>query len=179
MRVQDIMTSPAVSIGPETSIFTAMDLMVKRNISGLPVTDGEETVVGVVSGYDLLALESTPGRIDDSDGWFPQVDRCKQMFGGNAGAMWNDFHEMRSYVRKAKGRTVGEVMHDATTVEQSILVTDAANIVVRKKLHRLMVVDDSSKLVGVLSRGDIMRATIENMRHAMNTNEELQQIAKS
>ena len=36
--------------------------------------DGEDTVVGVVSGYDLLALESTPGRIDDSDGWFPQVN---------------------------------------------------------------------------------------------------------
>jgi len=33
-------------------------------------------LLGVISGYDLLALEATPGRMDDSIGFFPPVDRC-------------------------------------------------------------------------------------------------------
>lgn len=41
---------------------------------------------------------------------------------------------------------------------------DASNLIVRKKLHRLAVVDQEGRLVGMLSRGDILRATIQNFR---------------
>ena len=40
--------------------------------------DEDGLLLGVISGYDLLALESTPGRIDDSVGFFPPVDRCRR-----------------------------------------------------------------------------------------------------
>ena len=39
------------------------------------ITDEDGLLLGVISGYDLLALEATPGRVDDSIGFFPPVDR--------------------------------------------------------------------------------------------------------
>ncbi|KAK9824266.1 hypothetical protein WJX72_009066 [[Myrmecia] bisecta] len=169
LTVRDCMTSPVVFTRPEESIFSCMERMVDLHISGMPVVDETGTVIGVVSGYDLLAVDITPGRLDDSDGFFPPVNRCQERYQGNRNLMWAEFNEMRKKLAKATGRTVGEVMHDGITIKQDLLLTEAANIIVRQKLHRLPVVDDAGTLVGMLSRGDVMQATIENYKFYMES----------
>src|SRR5215471_18783218 len=60
MRAKDAMTSPAVTVAPETHCKDAAALLVRHRISALPVVDAEGRLVGLVSEADLLTLETTP-----------------------------------------------------------------------------------------------------------------------
>jgi CBS domain-containing protein len=60
-----------------------------------------------------------------------------------------------------------QVMHRAHCISLDASVEAAANLVVQKRAHRICVVDDSETLVGVVSRGDIMRATMSNFQYFM------------
>ena len=61
-------------------------------------------------------------------------------------------------VHKALGQTVGEAMSDRpTTVKGNQLVREAAKIMHDKKVRRLPVVDDNSKLIGMITQGDVIK----------------------
>ena len=60
MRAKDAMTSPAITVAPETHCKDAAALLVRHRISALPVVDGSGLLVGLVSEADLLPLEATP-----------------------------------------------------------------------------------------------------------------------
>jgi CBS domain-containing protein len=60
MRAKDAMTSPAVTVTPETHCKDAAALLVQHRISALPVVDAHGRLVGLVSEADLLTLEATP-----------------------------------------------------------------------------------------------------------------------
>jgi CBS-domain-containing membrane protein len=111
------------------------------------------------SGYDLLVLDATPGHVDKADGMFPKIGRCEE-FGGSLSRMWTAFSEQQELIQKTGGTTAAEVCHDAATVADSARLEDAADLIVRRKVHRLAVVDAKGKCVGVLSRGDILKATL-------------------
>eukprot|EP00803_Ostreobium_quekettii_P001229 evm.model.scf_1293EXC.2 EVM.evm.TU.scf_1293EXC.2 scf_1293EXC:5249-11437(-) len=168
LTAQDIMSSKLVRVTPEESAFTVMELLVENGVSGLPVVDSNNRVIGVVSAYDVLALDCTPGQLDKSEGFFPPINKCINEFGGDRSAMWRDFHERRAAIKKARATRVGDSMHETYTVPQTMSLPDVADFIVRKRLHRVFVVDALDKLVGVVSRGDIMRATIKSFRHVMD-----------
>jgi CBS domain-containing protein len=60
MRAKDAMTSPAITVSPQTHCKDAAALLVRHRISAVPVVDGEGRLVGLVSEADLLPLETTP-----------------------------------------------------------------------------------------------------------------------
>ena len=53
---KDIMTTQVICIHKNTPIFEAIELMVKNNITGVPVTESDSTIVGILSEQDLLRL---------------------------------------------------------------------------------------------------------------------------
>lgn len=57
-------------------------------------------------------------------------------------------------------------MHNAFKIAPSATMEDAANMIVQKQAHRICVIEDG-KLIGVVSRGDVMRATIANFKAYM------------
>jgi CBS domain-containing protein len=59
MKVRDIMTSPVVSIEPESAVLEAVRIMLQRHISGLPVVDKEGRLVGIVTEGDFLRRAET------------------------------------------------------------------------------------------------------------------------
>jgi CBS domain len=107
LTVRDMMVAPAFSLPPETEVTDAMAFLVEKGVSGVPVTTKDGVVVGVVSGYDLLALDCTPGKLDRS--YFPPVDTCINEFGGDRKMMWSNFKQLRSKLNSADGKTVQEV----------------------------------------------------------------------
>ncbi len=60
MRVGEAMTSPAITVRPDTSCKEAAGLLARHRISALPVVDGRGRLVGIVSEADLLPLEAVP-----------------------------------------------------------------------------------------------------------------------
>jgi CBS domain-containing protein len=61
MRTRDIMTSPVVTVTPDTSLKDVAALLVERAINAVPVVDAGDRLCGIVSEADLLALEAAPG----------------------------------------------------------------------------------------------------------------------
>ncbi|MGF1588737.1 MAG: CBS domain-containing protein [Pleurocapsa sp.] len=143
--VAEIMTAEPITVSPETSLQEAIQLLVERKISGLPVVDNRGQLVGVISETDLT-WQATGVDLP------PHV-----MFLDSIIYLQNPAKHNQE-LHKALGQTVGEVMSDRpVTVKGSQLVREAARIMHDKKVRRLPVVDDHSQLIGIITQGDVIR----------------------
>jgi CBS domain-containing protein len=132
MTVRDVLTTGVFSVREGTPIRNVVQIMDGRRVSALPVAADGSQVVGVVSEADLL-----PKRIGRPMGLL-------------ARAAWR---------RKAAGRVAGDVMTaPAITVTGDTTLTEAARRMIRHGVKRLPVVDRYGKLVGIVSRVDLIRA---------------------
>lgn len=168
LKIADYMTSPAFYMDEDTDVYTALKVLVDKGISGFPIVDAEIKPIGVVSGFDLLALDATPGHVDRSDGMFPSVGSCEE-HGGDKDKMWSQHFRNADLVSKAGADKVGDIMHAVETIHETATLEEASCAILKKQLHRLSVVDSDGKLVGMISRGDIVRASLGAMKDVMDT----------
>jgi CBS domain-containing protein len=139
-----------------TTIDEALEVLVEKRITGMPVVDEEGNLVGVVSDYDLLALDSISGKRSAETSLFPE-----------AGRTWKAFKEIQKLLIKTNGKTVGDVMTPSPlVVRERTNLEDAARVLLDTKFRRLPVVDVSGKLVGLLTRGNVVRAALHMKRIA-------------
>lgn len=114
--------------------------------------------VGVVSDYDLLALDSMAGcgLADTNTSMFPEVD-----------SNWKTFREIQKLLSKTSGRVIGDVMTPKPLVVRETTNLDAAaRLLLETKYHRLPVVDSTGKLVGMITRGNVVRAALKIKKEA-------------
>ncbi|GLI70154.1 hypothetical protein VaNZ11_014966 [Volvox africanus] len=158
--VKDVMTSGNLfSCGPEDTVDSALELLVQHRITGLPVVDAESRVVGVVSDFDLLALDAV-GRVNEDQNLFPSADQS-----------WQAFKEVKKMLAKSAGKKIKDVMTvQPITVRPETNLEDATNILIIKKIRRLPVVDSDGKLVGLISRGNIVKAALAARRASAAAN---------
>ncbi|PNY04444.1 CBS domain-containing protein chloroplastic-like [Trifolium pratense] len=137
-----------------TSVEEALEALVSNRISGLPVIDDEWNLVGVVSDYDLLAIDTISGSSEAS--LFPDVD-----------SSWKTFNEIQKLLSKTNGKVVGDLMTPSPLfVHESTSLEDAARLLLETKYRRLPVVDKDGKLVGLITRGNIVKAALLSKRSA-------------
>ncbi len=136
MKVSDVMTRDVLSVGPEDRLRSAATIMREHRIGGLPVVDGGR-VVGMITESDFLNMAAeTP---DSHRHGFLDA-----LFGGHRAAH--------------PSTLVGEAMtKDPVTVEDSMLIREAARRMKRHRIKRVPVVDEAGHLVGILSRADVMK----------------------
>ncbi len=138
MKVAEIMTIDVVAVTPETSLKEVAELLTTHGISGAPVVDAEGRVLGVVSEADVIAKERRP----------PQFSAWQRLVLDIADAKV-----------KAAARTVGEAMTaPAVTITPDRRVDHAASLMLDRQVNRLPVVNRDSKLVGIVTRADLVRA---------------------
>lgn len=148
--VSEIMTSNPITVSPETSLESAIKILADNKISGLPVVNAQGDLVGVISETDLTWQATgvdTPPYIMFLDSVIYLQNPAKH----------------NQEVHKALGQTVTEAMSDRPiTVKDSQLVREAARIMHEKKVRRLPVVNAQSKLVGIITQGDVIRMMAED-----------------
>ena len=131
------MTTGVVAVRADTPYREMTAMFRKHRVSGFPVLDDDGKVTGVVSETDLLALpagDPDPGTYPAPRGWLP--------------------HHRQLTVGEA---TAGALMtHPAVTVGPDELVRTAARLMRSLKLQRLPVVDHGGRLVGIVSRSDVL-----------------------
>jgi CBS domain-containing protein len=143
MKVGNFMTTQVVTVHPDSLIGGAARLMMDCKISGLPVVDTGGRVVGMVTEHDLLR------RIRNGTGsprphWLQLIVER-----GDAIA------DQSAHLSEAK---VEEVMtRDPVTVTEATPIGEACRLIEERGFKRLPVVRDG-KLVGIISRGDLVRA---------------------
>jgi CBS domain-containing protein len=59
---------------------------------------------------------------------------------------------------------IGEVMRTAATIYRAVSINDAADMMVHNKIHRIPVVGEDDTLVGIITRSDILKATLQDFR---------------
>ncbi len=144
--VSDAMTRDPIVVRPETPLNEAIQTLAERRISGLPVVDDQGQLVGIISETDLMWQETgvTP------PAYIMFLDSV--IFLKNPAQYERDLH-------KALGQTVGEVMtSDPISVSPEKPLKEAAQIMHEREVRRLPVVDDGGQVIGILTRGDIVRA---------------------
>lgn len=138
--VRELMTRDVATVGADTPYKAIADLLDARKISAVPVVDADRRVVGVVSEADLLAKIEFEGAAEPA----PFFDRN------------------RKARAKAGGTTAGEVMTSpAVTITADESVTAAARVMDRKRVKRLPVVDGDGRLVGIVSRRDLLSVFVQ------------------
>ncbi|XP_057501906.1 CBS domain-containing protein CBSX1, chloroplastic-like [Actinidia eriantha] len=138
-----------------TTVDEALDALVDKRITGFPVIDDDWKLVGVVSDYDLLALDSISGGGHADANLFPDVD-----------SSWKTFNKIQRLLNKTNGKVVGDLMTPAPlVVRETTNLEDAVRLLLETKYRRLPVVDGDGRLVGIITRGNVVRAALQ-IKHA-------------
>lgn len=145
--VENVMTTHVVAVNQNASFHTVAELMISKGVSGLPVLDDDDHVLGVVSEADLLAKEEFKERYY-GDGYRPPLRARLRHAAGSEGSGY----------RKSLGETAGELMTaPAHVVTPDAAVVSAARLMDRHGVKRLPVVDDTGRLRGIVSRRDLLK----------------------
>lgn len=137
--VRDVMTRDVIAVKADVNIHELSRLMCEKSLSGLPVADDDNCVIGMVTEADILHVAGL-----DKDHKFRDVLRH---------ILGEPFPEHK------KGEIVDDIMTSpAITAKSDDNLRDVAKTFDEKRIERLPVVDDQNKLIGVISRADIIRA---------------------
>lgn len=143
--VADVMTREVVVVHPETPVGEVVRTLLGRNYRALPVVDDAGILVGIVTNTDLIERGGLTARLE-----------LLAALGGPA-------LERELAASGVRGKTVGDVMNrEVLRVLPGERLDRAAHLMADRKIKRLPVVEDVGRLVGVLSRVDVLRTMGED-----------------
>lgn len=144
MRVRDLMTTSLVTIPPEAPLEVVARLLSDRGISGVPVVDGAGSLLGMVTEGDLI--RRLAAKEDAPKSW---------VLGLFASAA-----DQAARFARTHGQRARDVMTtDIASVTEDTSIEHVAHIIEDRKIRRVPVLRDG-KLVGVVSRSDLIRALL-------------------
>lgn len=136
-KVKNVMSTDVVTVREGTPFKDVVRALSSRDVSAAPVVDRDGHVLGVVSEADLLIKQGTQ-----------EVE-----FARSLASWWSS----RRDIRRAVATTAGTMMTTpAITVTDNATVAGAARLMTQHNVKRLPVVDDDGKLIGIVSRKDVL-----------------------
>ncbi|TDR90023.1 CBS domain-containing protein [Enterovirga rhinocerotis] len=147
MKVADVLTWGVVSVRPDDTLERAVALMLGERVSGLPVVSEAGELVGILTEGDLLRRAEL--------GTEKRRTRWLEFLAG-PGKLAEEYSQ-------ARGRRVAELMTErVVSIPLSAPLSEAVDLMTRNKVKRLPVVD-GQRVVGILSRSDLLRALSRSM----------------
>ncbi|WP_427924217.1 CBS domain-containing protein [Streptomyces sp. cg40] len=147
-KIGSVMTTEVVRATYGTSFKEVARLLGEHRISGLPVVDEDDKVVGVVSETDLMARQA-----EAPD---PYEPKKRFRFAGLT-------RSARRRAAKARARTAGQLMTEpAVTVHATDTIVEAARTMAQHRVERLPVLDEEDRLVGIVTRRDVLQVFLRS-----------------
>ena len=144
MKARDLMSTKVVTVNPDTSVRDIAALMVEKHISGVPVVDEHHSLVGIISEGDLLRRPELGTDRHPKRRWLSFLTDAQEQ-----AREFTKSHALRA--DEVMSKSVAYVGEDATLGE-------IVNTMEKKRVKRLPVLDDDGRLVGIVSRIDLLRA---------------------
>jgi CBS domain-containing protein len=145
MLVEDVMTTNVITVGKFENVLAVADILASRNISGIPVVDKQGKAIGIITQADILSVVGVR-----KDHTFK--DLLKHMLG-------------EPFPERKMGDIVGDIMTSPVlTTSPQTNIAEVVRIMDEKKIRRLLVVDEEKKLVGIISRADILKAVLRKLK---------------
>lgn len=143
----DVMTREVITVKKETTIRDLAELFARHRISSAPVVDDSGAMIGIVTETDLVEQDKSlhiPTVISLFD-WVIYLESDKKF---------------EKELKKMTGQTVGDIFTaEVVQVAPSTPVSDVANLISSRKVNSIPVVE-GSRLVGIVSRIDLIRTMI-------------------
>ena len=141
-RVKDVMSRDVVSVHSGDSIHEALNLMVENRVSALPVVDGRNHCIGIISTTDLVDLTRD---VDDDVNQMEELDPSSRRWLIDKLVNTMGTEKLDSYMTE-----------NVATVSSETLLARAAREMLRNRVHHLPVVDSQERLIGIISTMDIL-----------------------
>ena len=142
MFARELMTTPVITIREDATVAEAARLMLDRDVSVLPVLNGSDKLVGILTHSDFGL----------SPKFRPLVENVYSLLGASTTT-----HHLEETARRVGGKKVGDVMRrHVITVHQDDGVEHIARVMMRSQIRRLPVVD-GGKVVGIITRHDFLK----------------------
>jgi CBS-domain-containing membrane protein len=152
MTARDIMVTSVVSVSSEDPLVEVVETMSRSRVSGVPVVDADRKVLGVISEKDILYQMVG----ETTDNFMALLARCLRSKG--CGAM------------PVRNLTAREIMTSpAVTVRANAHLVDIAELLTQKRVNRLPVTDTDGHILGIITRSDIVNATLKSGTCSWNT----------
>ncbi len=150
MKVADVMTKNVVTCKPSDTVQSVVKLMSDKDISGIPVVEGDR-VVGIVTEADIMRLLAVPQ--PSGTLWLPSPLEVlieipfKELM---------QLRRLQNEVKDVGEQSVSTIMRkDVLSISPDDDIEDAAAMMVKHKINRLVVLKDG-KLAGIITRDDII-----------------------
>jgi len=145
LLAKDIMTKKVITISKDATLAELAKLLIKNKISGVPIVDKREELVGIVTEADLIIKESNlPFPLSFSFAFLESYE---------------------SYTKSTKEyleTRVEEVMStNVKTAREDMPIGKVVNIMVNNNINRLPVLNNDGKLTGIVTRADIIKSIIK------------------
>lgn len=147
LRVETLMSQPVTTTRPDASLADAAHLLVTHKISGLPVVNHENKLVGLITEADFLSTLGVPTH-------------------GAGRGLWHTveslFKPHTESVVEAEGCVADLMVVDVVTVPPRLALHEALDIMKKNRVKRVIVVDDRNTVVGVVTRSDLVRVFFDH-----------------
>lgn len=154
IKVNEAMEKNVIILNKDDKIKEAAKLLTANKISGAPVIE-DEKIIGIVSEGDIMNLLETHS--PNLNLILPSPLDLIEM----PVRMKHEYDEMAKGIKKASLTLVEEIMSKPpVTINENKDISDAAELMDKKSINRIPVVDDNNDLVGIITRRDIVKALV-------------------
>ncbi|MCG8539602.1 MAG: CBS domain-containing protein [Clostridia bacterium] len=145
MKAKDIMTRNVIFVKEEDKVEDLVKILLDNRISGVPVVDDGHRVVGIVSEGDLIYPEKSL----HLPAFIPVLDGI---------VFLESFKKLEKEIKKMTAYQVKDVMiKEVIKVKEDMEVEEVVNVLINKNINRVPVVNEEDKLVGIITRSNILR----------------------
>jgi len=142
VKARDIMTHKVISATRDTPLAEVAQMMTVEGVSGVPVIDDEERVVGVISDKDFVLHMGG----EDLRSFMGVVAHC--------------LTSRKCVALPMRHQTAGDIMTPpAVTITEEASVSDVTVLMATRNINRVPVTDDENRLVGIIARADIVQSS--------------------
>lgn len=154
--VASLMTPSVKTVHTDTSLSEAANLLVTHRISGLPVIDGDNNLVGIITEADFLRALGVPSQRPGHSVW----QTLDAMF------------SPPSPVREPEGVVADLMMESVITISPQQTLRQALEVMKQNQVKRLVVCDETQQVVGMITRSDLVRVFFDHFKADTNDSAE-------
>ena len=160
MKIESVMNKAVVSLSPDDTILKASLKLSEKNISGAPVVDAEGKLIGIFSEADVfksMKISKKALRLI-----YPSLTSVSVAFQEQE----TEQGALDAY-KEVENLKVGDIMTtEVITAHPDEELRDAIKLMVSKGINRIPVIDGNKKVIGIITRGDILKGiAMESNNH--------------
>lgn len=169
LKVKDIMTKELITVGSEDSVVYAARLLSVNSFNGLPVVDDQNNLIGILTEYDLISKNNLVH--------LPTLINIL----GNIDVYKKDKNLVKDDLRNLFSLKVKDIMNpEPLTVNADAWIQEVSDLFAHHhRVNPIPVIDSGKKVVGIVSRFDLIKLFAAGETHRKNEIAEPENLDKS